>query len=437
MKKIINIMLLFLFFFINGTIPVKAVDTNANEFAVVCTYKQVLNECHDVSDSDCSWFDNNIVPKYVEFTFQFAKTDWAQLDYNSLKIYKNRDDMLKKTHVFEYTLLNMDMFDSMSNYILNYGDYNYGTGYSFGGSFGSIIEFVDKVKKDSDFLTEENVGKHFCPPNLVELDFDEVKNNTYAYTKVGNNKYFFCDPNQKLSYLDGYAKLHYTYDMNTCSAFEYLADIGLGPDGQVYYKTSFTQTNYPKMIQKHTPSGPERVYRYNYTGATVTFFKANNSDVLPKYEQTLLDIQNYCNNQLASYDRTLCEEAKKRKEDLKELNENLPESEELPEVPSDPIINEYKCDDLLGSSDDKGSPAYYILVVFNVMKYIAIIILIVSSIMDFVGAIASQDNDIIKKAVAKMGKRLILCVIIFIIPTLIDFVLQFINEASLSDCLGG
>lgn len=90
-------------------------------------------------------------------------------------------------------------------------------------------------------------------------------------------------------------------------------------------------------------------------------------------------------------------------------------------------VNSETCQTLLGDVDTKGSPAYYLHIVFNVLKYVAIILLVLLTIMDMVSAVASHDDDLIKKNVNKMIKRLAFCVVIFLLPTLIEFVLQFIT----------
>ena len=87
-----------------------------------------------------------------------------------------------------------------------------------------------------------------------------------------------------------------------------------------------------------------------------------------------------------------------------------------------------------GGSD----PAYYLTVAFSVIRYVAIILLIVLTVIDFVGAVASQDNDIMNKAIKKLGKRFVLCIIIFLLPSLIKFILQYIYDRSIDLCgIGG
>ena len=93
-----------------------------------------------------------------------------------------------------------------------------------------------------------------------------------------------------------------------------------------------------------------------------------------------------------------------------------------------------KCSTLLGSPTNNQDPAYYIVVAFKVVKYVAIILLIVLSVMDVVGAVASNDNDALNKMMSKIVKRFILCIAIFLLPTLIQFILQFIYNATPDLC---
>lgn len=86
------------------------------------------------------------------------------------------------------------------------------------------------------------------------------------------------------------------------------------------------------------------------------------------------------------------------------------------------------CESLLGHPEEKGSPAYYLVFIFDVMKYVAIIILIVFTVMDLVAAVPSHDSDIINKSLQKAFKRLIICVVIFVLPTLISFLLSIIDK---------
>ncbi len=96
----------------------------------------------------------------------------------------------------------------------------------------------------------------------------------------------------------------------------------------------------------------------------------------------------------------------------------------------DPTITEINdCVTLLGSPKTEGTPAYYVSVAFRVVKYVAVGLLIVLSTIDFISAIMSQDKEILNKTITKVVKRFVLCVVIFILPTILDLVLQYINDS--------
>lgn len=65
--------------------------------------------------------------------------------------------------------------------------------------------------------------------------------------------------------------------------------------------------------------------------------------------------------------------------------------------------------------------------VYNVLKwakYIAPILVIILSILDFIKAIAAQNDDDMKKAQGKFVKRLIVAALLFLLPLIINFMLK-------------
>ena len=88
------------------------------------------------------------------------------------------------------------------------------------------------------------------------------------------------------------------------------------------------------------------------------------------------------------------------------------------------------CDSLLGSRTNTSAPAYYVHTGFVWIKYIAIIILIVFSMKDFGFAIISKDEEAIKKATRSTIKRFIYCIIIFVLPILIELIMGWANIVS-------
>lgn len=82
----------------------------------------------------------------------------------------------------------------------------------------------------------------------------------------------------------------------------------------------------------------------------------------------------------------------------------------------------YTCDTLLGSSDSKDYPMFWIVKGLDLIKYIAIIALLVLVTMDFLSALVQNDKDALKKAGTKAIKRFIYCVILFFVPTIVTLI---------------
>ena len=96
--------------------------------------------------------------------------------------------------------------------------------------------------------------------------------------------------------------------------------------------------------------------------------------------------------------------------------------------------SEIGCTELLGTVTNNNDPAYYINMAFNILKYIAIIILIVFTITAYLKAILSKDDDELNKATRRFIKRFIIAIIIFFLPTLIIVLLEwggFISDSTL------
>ena len=65
--------------------------------------------------------------------------------------------------------------------------------------------------------------------------------------------------------------------------------------------------------------------------------------------------------------------------------------------------------------------------VFNVIKYAGPLLCLVLSTADFVKAAASQDKDAIVKAAKTTGKRVVYALVLFFIPTLINFLFPLLG----------
>ena len=81
-----------------------------------------------------------------------------------------------------------------------------------------------------------------------------------------------------------------------------------------------------------------------------------------------------------------------------------------------------------GNPDNEGDPAYWMQKVLDIMKYAAIVALLVLVIADFLKAIVQDDKEALKKAGITAFKRFIYCVLIFFVPIIIKIIMTFFGE---------
>lgn len=77
----------------------------------------------------------------------------------------------------------------------------------------------------------------------------------------------------------------------------------------------------------------------------------------------------------------------------------------------------------LGNPSNSQYPAFWLQEILNIMKYVAIVALLVLVTIDFVKAVASNDKDALKKAGTTAIKRFIYCVLLFFLPSIISLLM--------------
>lgn len=95
-----------------------------------------------------------------------------------------------------------------------------------------------------------------------------------------------------------------------------------------------------------------------------------------------------------------------------------------------------ECTALLGDPGTDGTPAFYLVKAFHVIKYVALVLLIVLSVIDFTSATAKQDKDAMAKLLKKIMMRFILCIIIFLLPYLVKLLLKYLVSRQTDLCKG-
>ncbi len=89
------------------------------------------------------------------------------------------------------------------------------------------------------------------------------------------------------------------------------------------------------------------------------------------------------------------------------------------------------CQSYLGLVSQEGEPAYYINIVYNVVKYLSIAFVIVLTILDAIKVLTSSDADKNLSEVFRKGIiRLIILIGIFLIPTLIEAIANLFGASN-------
>lgn len=99
------------------------------------------------------------------------------------------------------------------------------------------------------------------------------------------------------------------------------------------------------------------------------------------------------------------------------------------------------CESIFGNIKDDGktydpnnnglpSVAYVLQKIFDFMKVLGPLLVMVLSIMDLVKAVASSDKDALNKFLKTTSKRLIYAVLLFVVPTILNLVLSWVTTSS-------
>ncbi|MCM1052357.1 MAG: hypothetical protein NC483_00045 [Ruminococcus sp.] len=171
---------------------------------------------------------------------------------------------------------------------------------------------------------------------------------------------------------------------------------------------------------------------------------SNDRDYTDSYNRARSDQEKYCDEKSSDYDADKCADATA---DVEVTTNTAAENG----ITEEYLENKYKelkvnlgldfsvngeCSSLLGSTEYKENPdpAYYLQFIFNVMKYVALVLLFIFTVVEFGKATVSSNQDAIKKAINSIVKRLIIAVIIFFLPILIEFVLQLLGVYNAGTC---
>ena len=94
-----------------------------------------------------------------------------------------------------------------------------------------------------------------------------------------------------------------------------------------------------------------------------------------------------------------------------------------------------KCKGLLGAPNDPDSVAWLIAKILDYLRLLAPLMVLVLSSLDFAKAILTSDDESLKKAQSNLITRLILAVLLFVLPTLIEVILDIFGITSSDICI--
>lgn len=89
---------------------------------------------------------------------------------------------------------------------------------------------------------------------------------------------------------------------------------------------------------------------------------------------------------------------------------------------------------ILGDIEDEDSVAWLVQQILNYIKILGPILVVLLSSIDFISVIVKSDDEAMAKAQKKLILRLILAVLLFLIPTLVEAILQIFGITGNSTC---
>ena len=94
-----------------------------------------------------------------------------------------------------------------------------------------------------------------------------------------------------------------------------------------------------------------------------------------------------------------------------------------------------ECDGLFANREEEGSVWWLLQTLLNYIKILGPILVVILSAVDFIKAVASSDEDAMKKAQHRLVIRLIAALALFLIPTFVQLILDLIGGLSDPTCL--
>lgn len=386
MKKILIVS--FLLFFLNIT------NVSAYEQATrTCIYQQ--NMTHS--------YNNKTWKEYLDVTFMGLGTGMPMLgDINYYKLYSDNS---------KETIFSADATEAL-NYYVNWdrGISGISTEYSYWTTAIITQKEAEVAKNDDKSL--------ICPSNIYILEYTIETGKWNPFVENGTKQQY-----------DLYAcgNNYGDYNNDTCP------------------QTRTVLSELRKTANYDGTAGILSNLEY-FTGTLITNVGQKDptkTNVQDQYNEVETTIEENCEEQPENQKSEECLKAELEKEQYVDQAEDQGISKEQLEkgygdfkAQNNIKFEEGSCDTLLGSIHNPKDPAYYLDFAFKIIKYLAIVLLFVYTIVEYSKAITSSNQDAIKKATQATIKRLIIAIIIFFLPILINFILSILGIVSTNATCG-
>lgn len=172
-----------------------------------------------------------------------------------------------------------------------------------------------------------------------------------------------------------------------------------------FYETA-TKSLQSKIIELNS--------KYKECEEAIAYFKTVREEIDSKKESVMNATQQYtsASNTLSAEEQKVVEEANKQYDSTnKRIDQIQIEGYHID------VSNVLSCKEVLGNA------LKYVEMGFNIIQIAAPILLIVLGSVDLAGAVISNDNDALKKATSKLGRRAIAAVAIFFVPMLVKLLI--------------
>lgn len=85
------------------------------------------------------------------------------------------------------------------------------------------------------------------------------------------------------------------------------------------------------------------------------------------------------------------------------------------------------CEGLFGDPDDDESFAHLLQIAFTIIKFAGPLLCIIFSCIEFIKAVVADDKDALTKATKKSLTRVVLALVLFFIPIIVDFLFPLLG----------